>query len=49
MIALGSNLQLDLVKEIVDTFISTKEVSDERHLRRVNKVINYENGAYNEL
>ena len=49
VIALGSNLQLDLVKEIVDTFISTKEVSDERHLRRVNKVINYENGAYNEL
>lgn len=42
-------LPLEQAKEIVDMFITTKPASDERHLRRVQKVIDYENGTYNEL
>ena len=49
VIAIGSNISEETIKEIVDTFISTKEVSEQRHLNRVEKIINYENGAYNEL
>ena len=49
VIAVGENLGLDNIKEIVDTFILTKSASEERHLKRINKIINYENGEYNEL
>ena len=49
VIALGCTIDFDLVKEIVDTFISTKSASVERHLNRIQKIINYENGEYNEL
>lgn len=49
VIAIGANLDLKLIKEIVDTFISTKPASIERHLNRVAKIIKYENGEYNEL
>lgn len=49
VIAIGANISIDIIKEIVDTFISTKPASVERHLNRVNKIINYENGEYNEL
>lgn len=40
------------IKELVDMikeFISTPHSEDERHHRRVNKIINYEEGTYNEL
>ena len=36
---------VDMIKEFVITPAST----DERHVRRVNKIINYEEGTYNEL
>lgn len=49
VIALASNLDIELVKEIVDTFISTKPTNLERHLERIDKIIKYENGEYNEL
>lgn len=49
VIAIGSNLGIDLAKEIVDTFITTKPASLDRYLRRVEKIIKYENGEYNEL
>jgi len=49
VIAIGANLDIELIKEIVDTFISTKPASDERHLKRIDKIIKYENGEYNEL
>lgn len=49
VLAVGANLDIDLIKEIVDTFISTKTASIERHLNRINKIIKYENGEYNEL
>ncbi len=49
VLAIGSNLGIDLCKEIVDTFISTKPADTERYVKRINKIIDYENGAYNEL
>ncbi len=49
VIAIGANLDINLIKEIIDTFISTKPASEERHLNRINKIIKYENGEYNEL
>lgn len=49
VIALGANLGIDNIKEIVDTFISTKPASLDRYLNRINKIISYENGEYNEL
>lgn len=49
VIAIGSNLGIDLAKEIVDTFITTKPASLDRYLRRIEKIIMYENGEYNEL
>ena len=49
IIAFGADHSIDEAMEMVNTFISTKTASDERHLRRVNKIISYENGEYNEL
>lgn len=49
VLAIGANLGIDLSKEIVDTFITTKPASVDRYLRRIEKIINYENGEYNEL
>ena len=49
VLALGANLEIDLAKEIVDTFISTKSATLDRYLNRINKIIKYENGEYNEL
>lgn len=49
VLAIGANLNIEEIKEIVDTFISTKPASLDRYLNRVNKIINYENGEYNEL
>ena len=49
VLAIGANLGIDLIKEIVDTFILTKPATEERYLKRINKIINYENGEYNEL
>ena len=49
VIALGANLDINILKEIIDTFILTDPAKEERHLKRINKIINYENGEYNEL
>ena len=49
VLAIGANLGIELAKEIVDTFISTKMADTERYIKRVNKIISYENGEYNEL
>ncbi len=49
VIALGANLDINNIYEIVDTFIESSYPSEERHISRVNKIINYENGEYNEL
>lgn len=49
VIAIGANIDFEKIKEIVDTFISTKSASLDRYLNRIQKIINYENGEYNEL
>lgn len=49
VVAVGANLDIDLLKDIVDTFITTKPATIDRYLRRIDKIINYENGEYNEL
>jgi len=44
VIALGSDIttDLNLIKEIVDTFINTKSPCEERHLKRVKALSEYE-------
>ncbi len=37
------------IKKYVDAFINAEVLNDERHRRRVAKIIKYENGEYNEL
>lgn len=49
IIAIGADKSLNEAMEIVNVFISTKPASEERHLNRINKIINYEQGEYNEL
>lgn len=49
VIAIGADKPLNDAMEIVNVFISTKPASEERHLKRINKIINYESGEYNEL
>lgn len=49
VLALSAEFPLEKVMEIINVFISTKSASEERHLKRINKIIKYENGEYNEL
>ncbi len=49
VLAIGAGTNIELLKEIVDTFISTKESNTKRYLERIEKIIKYENGEYNEL
>ena len=44
VIAIGSEVTTDinLVKEIIDTFITTKTANEERHIKRVNTIRQYE-------
>lgn len=48
VIALGSDITTDinLVHDIVDTFINTKVPSEERHLKRVQEILDYEEEVY---
>lgn len=48
-IAISADESLEKVMEIINVFISTKPADEERHLKRINKIINYEAGEYNEL
>lgn len=48
-LALGADLGVKTLVEIIDTFIKTELPKEERHQRRVNKIIQYEEGTYNEL
>lgn len=47
--AIGADLALEDALAIINVFISTKKASEERHLKRINKIIKYEQGTYNEL
>lgn len=49
VIALSYKQDINELAEMIKEFVETKPSTEERHLRRVNKIINYENGAYNEL
>lgn len=40
---------LENIKKYIDAFLQAEVLNDERHQRRVDKIINYENGTYNEL
>ena len=43
VISLGQRLHdADFVKQLIDTFIATKFPGDERHVRRIDKIRNYE-------
>lgn len=44
VIAIGADLSLNKAMEIVSVFISTKPADEERHLKRINKIIKYEQG-----
>lgn len=48
MISFGG-ISLKEAMIIVHTFLDTPFASEERHLKRIKKIINYENGEYNEL
>ncbi len=49
ILCISSNNDINNIYEIVDTFLNTKSSDEERHLKRIQKIINYENGEYNEL
>ncbi len=49
VICLGMENKLEKIEEIIDTFVNTKEASEAKYLNRVDKIIRYEKGAYNEL
>ncbi len=40
---------IENIKEYIDAFIKAEVINDARHKRRVEKIIKYENGEYNEL
>lgn len=44
-----ANTNADDMYEIIEKFITTEYATEERHLKRINKIIKYENGEYNEL
>ena len=48
VIAFGG-LSFEEAMKIVHKFIATPAANEERHLKRIQKIINYENGEYNEL
>lgn len=49
VLCISSNNDIKQIYEIVDTFINTKSPDEERHLKRIAKIIKYENGEYNGL
>ncbi len=49
VIALSYKQDINELASMIKEFIETQPSTEERHQRRVNKIINYENGAYNEL
>ncbi len=49
IIALSYKQDINELIAMIKEFISTEPSTEERHQRRVNKIINYEEGTYNEL
>lgn len=48
IIAFGG-ISFEDAQKIVNIFLSTNQANEERHLRRIKKIIDFENGEYNEL
>ena len=48
-IAFGANTSLNNALNYIKTLINTEVDNSERHQRRVNEIIKYEEGSYNEL
>lgn len=48
-ISLAADLEPTLALNIITTFLNSKPSTEDRHVRRVNKIISYEKGEYNEL
>lgn len=46
VIAFSANLQKDEMHKIIDNFIMAKDANEERHLRRIAKVIEMEKDSY---
>lgn len=40
---------MDKIKSYIDAFLTAEVLNNERHVRRVDKIIKYEQGEYNEL
>ena len=49
VLAIGANLDLKNIEEIVDTFLNSPSPDLERRIKRIKDIIKYENGEYNEL
>ena len=49
VVAIPASLDYLLALEIIKTFLTTEPSNETRHVRRVNKIISYEEGTYNEL
>lgn len=49
VIVLSEDVEESKLVEIINGFYNGKEPFEERHIRRINKIIKYENGEYNEL
>jgi len=49
IIALSYKQDINELIAMIEKFLTTEKSLEERHLRRVKKIINYEEGTYNEL
>ena len=49
IIAISYKQDLEEILDMVNKFVTSSHSEEERHHRRVNKIINYESGEYNEL
>ncbi len=49
IIALSYKQDINELISMIHEFLTTSPSTAERHIRRVNKIINYEEGTYNEL
>lgn len=49
IIAFGSDVKKEQALEMINVFIATKSPSEARHIKRIEKIIKYENGEYNGL
>lgn len=49
VICLPNTIEISALLDIITTFVTTPLADEDRHINRVNKIINYESGTYNGL